>query len=109
MWKRHLLSTKLSSSILLSVDLPGYGGSDSLSAYDATNVLEAVTEFVLDMKGKYIGAKVDSPTEKGRVILVCHDWGAVIGFRLASEAPQVADRFILASAVHVGHPQQLFP
>lgn len=66
-------------------------------------MLEAVTQFVLDMKAQYINAKVDSPTEKGRVILVAHDWGAIIGFRLASEAPQIADRFILASAVHVSY------
>ncbi|KAF2101830.1 alpha/beta-hydrolase [Rhizodiscina lignyota] len=101
MWKYHLSSTKLSSdSTLVALDLPGYGGSDDLPEYDATNMLEAVTQFILDMKATYIHAKADSPMEKGRVILVCHDWGAVIGFRLASEAPQVADRFILASAVH---------
>lgn len=86
------------------MDLPGYGGSDDLPKWDGTNVLEAVTQFVLDMKAQYLNAKVDSPTEKGKVILVGHDWGAIIGFRLASEAPQVADRFVLAGAAHVSLP-----
>lgn len=86
----------------MALDLPGYGGSGDLEEYDATGVLEAVSQFVLAMKDKYIHAKVDSPAEKGKVILVAHDWGGIVGFRLASEAPQLADRFIVAAAVHVG-------
>jgi len=35
-----------------------------------------------------------------RVLIVAHDWGALLAFRLASEAPQLADRFIVSNAAH---------
>lgn len=81
---------------LVALDLPGYGGSDSLDKHDATQVLEAVTEFVLDMRAQYIDAEKEST-----VLLVAHDWGAVCGFKLASQAPQLADRFILMNSTLV--------
>lgn len=102
MYKYHLLSDKLrENAVLVAMDLPGYGGSGETSNCDATSILEAISQFVLAMRDKYIHAGGDSPVEKGRVILVAHDWGGILAFRLASEAPQLADRFIIAAAVHV--------
>lgn len=79
---------------MIALDLPGYGGSDSLERYGATEVLEALTEFIVAVREQY---GVDPPNVRKptrRVIIVAHDWGAVLGFRLAAEAPQLADRFI---------------
>jgi pimeloyl-ACP methyl ester carboxylesterase len=86
---------------MIAVDLPGFGGSDGLNSYTADAVLEAVTEFVLKMRDQYIPGDEGKPRSSSRVVLVAHDWGALIGFRLASEAPQLADRFILSNSIHV--------
>jgi len=86
---------------MVAVDLPGYGGSDSFESYRPDNVLEAITEFVLKMREQYISGGDSEPRSNSRVVLVGHDWGALIGFRLASEAPQLADRFILSNSIHV--------
>lgn len=94
-------STFRRDSILIALDLPGYGGSDGLSRYGATDVLEAVTEFVVGMR-KLHGVDGEDGVPRQdvtwRVILVGHDWGCIIGARLAAEAPQLADRFILTNA-----------
>ncbi len=82
---------------LVCVDLPGYGGSDSFKKYD-TEVLEALTEFVVAMRDKYIPADT---FEETATFIVGHDWGCVLGFRLAAEASSLADRFILTNAPHV--------
>lgn len=82
---------------LVCVDLPGYGGSDSLEKYD-TEVLEAITEFVVAMRDKYI---LPEESESTSTFIVGHDWGCILGFRLASEAPCLADQFILTNAPHV--------
>ena len=76
------------------MDLPGYGGSDSLAKYSPENVLEAIAAFILGIREKH-------HAEGAKVALVTHDWGGIIGARLASEAPQLADRFIIMSAVLV--------
>lgn len=97
MWKYQLLSSKLSNdATLLAFDLPGYGGSDDLPVFDATSVLEAVTQFCLEMKTRYIHHGTSQGA--GSTTIVCHDWGTIIGGRLASEAPQLADRFVLTGA-----------
>ena len=82
---------------LVCVDLPGYGGSDSLKKYD-TEVLEALTEFVVAMRDQYIPP---DESETARTFIVGHDWGCVLGFRLAAEAACLADQFILTNAPHV--------
>jgi pimeloyl-ACP methyl ester carboxylesterase len=79
------------TATLVAVDLPGFGGSDSLPNYDPDSVLEALSEFIMKMRETYLS---ESP---GPVVIVGHDWGALIGFRLASEASVLADRFILSN------------
>ncbi|QDS73636.1 hypothetical protein FKW77_002215 [Venturia effusa] len=98
LWQHYLRSCgKLrDNSIMVACDLPGFGGSDSLASYGPNDVLEAITEYIIQMREQYL-----SPEDgNARVILAAHDWGAVIGFRLASEAPELADRFILSNAIH---------
>lgn len=96
---RHILSSASirDSSILVAVDLPGYGGSDGMKKYTATEVLESLTEFIVAIREQY-GIDHDPTAQPGRkVIIVGHDWGCVLAMRLAAEAPQVADRFILTN------------
>lgn len=101
MWKGLLQEPAIPLRVAtwVCVDLPGYGGSDSFEKYD-TAVLEALTEFIIAMRETFI---VDD--EKGvaqsNTYVVAHDWGAVLSFRLASEAPLLADRFILTNGPHV--------
>ncbi len=99
MW-RHLLqepAIPLQHATVVCVDLPGYGGSDSFKRYD-TDVLEALTEFVVAMRDKYIPPDESDSTN---TFIVGHDWGCVLAYRLAAEAPSLADQFILSNAPHV--------
>lgn len=98
LWRYILTSPELrESSSLVAVDLPGFGGSDRLQKYTATNVLENLTEFIVTLRDQYgIDDNTDGSSQ-GRVIIVGHDWGCVLAMRLAAEAPQLADRFILTN------------
>ncbi|OAX80807.1 hypothetical protein ACJ72_04850 [Emergomyces africanus] len=68
--------------------------------------MEHLAEFIIAIRRKYgidtegdyedVGPANKKPQSE-RVTYVGHDWGAVLGFRLASEAPQLADRFILTN------------
>jgi len=104
-WRHILTSTGLrDSAFLVAVDLPGYGGSDRLDRYSATKVLEKLTEFIVAIRERYeVEAVSDDvlvdPREMPlrKVIIVSHDWGCILAMRLAAEAPQLADRFILSN------------
>ncbi|OXV06976.1 hypothetical protein Egran_05257 [Elaphomyces granulatus] len=105
-WRHILSSPQLrDSAFLVAVDLPGYGGSDCLDRYSTTNVLEKLTEFIVAIRERYEVEALSSDDELAdphrlssrRVIIVSHDWGCVLATRLAAEAPQLADRFILSN------------
>ncbi|KAJ0422407.1 hypothetical protein BJY00DRAFT_300251 [Aspergillus carlsbadensis] len=95
---RHILSSESlqESATVVAVDLPGYGGSQNLDRYSATAVLENLTEFIIAMRTKY-GIDSDTKTHQQRTIIVAHDWGCLLSFRLATDAPQLADRFIVSN------------
>ncbi|PYI06363.1 alpha/beta fold family hydrolase [Aspergillus sclerotiicarbonarius CBS 121057] len=96
-WRHVLSSSSLQeSATLIAVDMPGYGGSDSLDNYSATNVLESLTEFVIAIRAKY-GVDTEAGPRQKKLTIVGHDWGCVVSMRLAAEAPQLADRFILTN------------
>lgn len=82
------------SHTLIAIDLPGYGGSDSLPNYGPYEVLEAMTEFI-------IGARKLFLQPDRRCVVVSHDWGALVCARLASDAPELANRFIITSGIIV--------
>jgi pimeloyl-ACP methyl ester carboxylesterase len=96
LWRNHLKSPALAPNVLIAVDLPGYGGSDGPQRYDADGLLDSLTAFILGMREQYLG-------EGGKVVMVTHDWGAILSTRLASEAKELADRWIICSAVIVSH------
>ena len=103
MW-RHVLQDRnipLESAAVVCVDLPGYGGSESFQNY-GTDILEALTDFIVAMRERF---GVDGEEQQDmRTYIVGHDWGCILGFRLASEAPCLAERFILSNAPHVSGP-----
>ncbi|KAH7392093.1 Alpha/Beta hydrolase protein [Phaeosphaeria sp. MPI-PUGE-AT-0046c] len=93
LWRHILQSPELQRNhILIAVDIPGYGGSDGLPSYGAYDMLETMTEFILDMRKQYLQGD-------RKVVIATHDWGALIGARLASEAAQLADRWIITSGM----------
>lgn len=84
---------------LVCLDLPNFGGSDHFDVPDTT-VLEAVSEFIVAMKEEHEEAA--GPDHKDfNTIIIGHDWGCLVGYRLAAEAPALADRFILSNGPHV--------
>jgi pimeloyl-ACP methyl ester carboxylesterase len=93
------------NAILVTVDLPGFGGSDSFPHYGAIEVLEALTEFIVGIREQYLCSDSGDNGQKedrgDKVFIVGHDWGCLLGYRLAAEAPCLADRFILTNAPHV--------
>lgn len=84
---------------IVCLDLPNFGGSDTFEKAD-TEVLEAITEFIVAMREEHEEAASDNNKDFSTII-VAHDWGCVIGFRLAADAPMLADRFILMNGPHV--------
>lgn len=67
-----------------------------MEEYNSTNVLENLTEFVVSVRAMY-GIDSDAGDRQQKVVVVGHDWGCVLSMRLAAEAPQLADRFILTN------------
>lgn len=65
-----------------------------MPSYGAYDMLETMTEFILDMRKQYLQADK-------KVVIATHDWGALIGARLASEAAQLADRWVITSGMLV--------
>lgn len=94
LWRKILPASSLDSHILIAVDLPGYGGSDNLPKYGANEVLETMSEFILGMREEFLQAQA-------KCVVVSHDWGGIVAARLACEANQLADRWVIASAVIV--------
>jgi pimeloyl-ACP methyl ester carboxylesterase len=60
------------------------------------NVLENLARFIIAVRAKY-GIDGDAGAHQRRTVIVGHDWGCVLSMRLAAEAPQLADRFILSN------------
>lgn len=96
---RHILNVESlqGTATLVAVDLPGFGGSDCMDRYSATAVLENLTEFILAMRTKY-GIDSDGTTSEQRTVIVGHDWGCLLSMRLAADAPELANRFIVTNA-----------
>ena len=105
LWRYFLQSQRLrQKATLIAVDLPGYGGSESLEIYDATSVLNTLSSFIIGMRDKYASNEVKyrfSDESREKILIVSHDWGAIVAYRLAVEAPQLADRFIMINSVLV--------
>ncbi|KAH9841257.1 Alpha/beta hydrolase family [Teratosphaeria destructans] len=97
----HIFSNFLTSPTLqdtgaklVSLDLPGYGGSDGLEHYGPDEVLNAVAEGLAVLRRRYL------ETGKGHCVVVGHDWGGVIASRLAAQTVGLIDRFVMVNSVY---------
>lgn len=61
-----------------------------------------MTEFILGIREKYL-------KDEAKMVVVSHDWGAVIAARLAAEASQLADRWVISSIAIVYHLLTFIP
>jgi pimeloyl-ACP methyl ester carboxylesterase len=86
----------MQSHTLIAVDLPGYGGSDSLPNYGPNEMLEAMTEFVIGVRALFL-------QQEKKCVVVSHDWGALVCARLASEASELAEHWIITSGIIVSY------
>ncbi|KAJ5654365.1 hypothetical protein N7490_001368 [Penicillium lividum] len=95
---RHIASNPAlqASATLVAIDMPGYGGSQAVEKYNGTNILENMAQLIINLRIQY-GIDQGAEKSKRRTIIVAHDWGCVIAMRLATEAPSLADRFLLSN------------
>jgi pimeloyl-ACP methyl ester carboxylesterase len=75
---RHMLQSAsgkniIDNSIVVCVDLPGYGGSDSFDKYGANEVLEALTEFVIGMRTLYGHEDEEKGKDLSKTFLFGHE------------------------------------
>lgn len=93
---RHILQTPAlqQTNTLIAIDLPGYGGSDSLPNYGPNEILEAMAETIIGLRKQFLH-------DGRKSVVVSHDWGALICARLASEASELADRWVITSGIIV--------
>jgi pimeloyl-ACP methyl ester carboxylesterase len=98
LFSRQLQSYPFESAKLVALDLPGYGGSDSLPSYGPDQVLNAVAEGIIELKRRYLKSV---PEDIARCILVGHDWGGVVGYRIAAESTGLIDEFVAVNSIYV--------
>lgn len=101
-----LLSEKLRfpGVTLVSVDLPGFGGSDCLDRRSGEEDMNAIIESIFKLKQRYL---VPEGRSKSACFLVGHDWGGIIASRLGSETLGLVDRIIVINSVHVSQPPKI--
>lgn len=99
-FSQHLTSKKLrfTGVTLVSIDLPGFGGSDCLDRQGGEEDINAVIESITRLKQRYL---VHEGIGKSTCVLVGHDWGGIVTSRLGSETEGLVDRIILINSVHV--------
>lgn len=85
---------------LVALDLPGCGGSDSIEQYGPDQVLNVLSEAIVLLKERHLDLQAHPRSEKMRCILVGHDWGGIIGFRLAAETSDLLDHLIVINSLH---------
>ncbi|GAB1744181.1 hypothetical protein NU219Hw_g1337t1 [Hortaea werneckii] len=95
---RRLAST---DSKLVALGLPGYGGSDTPKDFGAVSMLNAIVEAIVELKKRHLDS--DSQSGNGQCILLGHDWGGAIAFRIAAETERLVDRVVVLNSMHLPH------
>ena len=82
--------TKLQSAglQLVAIDLPGCGGSDDLQQYSADEVLNATVDAIAQLRSRYL------TNNTARRVLVGHDWGGLIAYRIAAGTRGLVHRVV---------------
>lgn len=94
LWTQMLQSSLSSCANLISLDLPGFGGSDSLNSYGPDQVLATVGDAIRELK--LLHSKNDI-----ECTVVGHDWGGIIASRIASHTEGLIDRLVLVNSLFV--------
>lgn len=89
---RHLLADPPEGLRLIAPDLPGYGWSGA-----------PPHRWAKDDVASDLLALLDSLSPAGRVLLVGHDWGGFIGYRMVLREPE---RFAGFTPLNMAHPWQ---
>lgn len=74
-----------------------------MDKYGATEVLDSLAGFIIAMRNHYGIDNEEGGERKRKVVVVAHDWGCVLAYRLAAEAPELADRFIVSNGPLVSY------
>ncbi len=97
LWRHQVAPLAAAGYRVLAPDLLGFGESDwcaELERYSAP----ALAEDILSLAR----ARCDGPLH-----LVAHDWGAVVGWEMATQAPEALASFVPISVGHMGALLQL--
>jgi len=99
-WRRQLHYPIGARVKLIAIDLPGCGGSDNLPGYGPDAVLNTVSEAIVQLKLRYLGTGSGKKPAATRCVLVSHDWGGAIAFRIAAETTGLFDAMIVANSIY---------
>jgi pimeloyl-ACP methyl ester carboxylesterase len=91
LWRHQVRALVDAGYRAIAPDLRGFGESDRPAEVEAYRIRHSVTDMV---------AVLDA-LEVERAHVVCHDWGAAVGWGLAALAGERVDRF---ASLSVGHP-----
>lgn len=98
LFKRQLNSALADEAQLVALDLPGCGGSDSLASYEPDQMLNTIASAIVLLKQQYLKG-----TPGSYCLLVGHDWGGVIAYRIAAETEQLVDRVVTINAPYMAY------
>ncbi|KAM0718826.1 hypothetical protein Q7P37_005898 [Cladosporium fusiforme] len=97
LWEKYLRSGLAQKAKLVALDLPGFGGSGSHSSYGPNQILNAASEAIFQLKSRYANDSEISSSPM-RSVLVSHDWGGVVAFRLAGETSGLIDEVVVLNS-----------
>lgn len=97
-WEKQLRSRLAEEVKLVALDLPGCGGSDGLSDYGASSMLNTTAMAISALRERY---ELHDGTS-ARCVLVSHDWGGAIASRLAAETVGLIDEVVVVNSTYVG-------
>lgn len=85
---RHQITEFSRDYRTVAVDMRGYGDSDKptgLAAYRMENMIEDIRQLIVELGYE-------------RCTLVCHDWGAVVGWSFVERHMPMVDRYVMMGA-----------
>lgn len=100
LWTRFFHSPLCDLANLVFLDLPGFGGSDSLPDYSPDQILTTIQIAVGLLKQRYL-VEEEPGHFSGSCILVGHDWGGIIASRIAAARDDFVDHLVMVNSLFV--------
>ena len=101
LWLQSLSPALSIHANVVSLDLPGFGGSDGLPNYGPDEVLSSVQMALVSLRQLYLPERHDQIRTAGECIVVGHDWGGIIGARIAARTSGLINHLVLVNSVFV--------